>query len=77
MVGAADVASVIGTVRPERAIVPILYIAFIVTTMPLAGLLFVNVAVSCARGKFAKAGVPLDVVAHPVADQLAVPPKFQ
>ena len=37
----------------------------------------VNVAVSCANGKYCVLGVPVDVAAQPVADQFCVPAKFQ
>ena len=37
----------------------------------------VNVAVSWAKGKLLTAGVPVGVVAQPLADQFCAPAKFQ
>ena len=45
--------------------------------VPMVPLAVSNVAVSCASGKLFAAGVPPDVVAHPVADQFTFPASFQ
>ena len=36
-----------------------------------------NIAVSCAKGKFAAKGVPPDVKDQPIAFQFCAPAKFQ
>jgi len=69
-------ASVMADVRPDMSMVPMFQAASMVivpVTLPLS----VNTAVSCARGKFATAGVPVEVVAQPVADQFCAPARFQ
>ena len=45
--------------------------------MPVTEPAFVNVAVSWASGKLSVDGVPVDVVAHPFADQFCAPARFQ
>jgi hypothetical protein len=70
-----EAASVIAVVRPPVSSAPTNQAASTVTVP--AEPVFVKVAVSWARGKFAKAGDPPAVVAQPVEDQFCVPDKFQ
>ena len=45
--------------------------------VPVTEPALVNVAVSCASGKLSVDGVPVGVVAQPVADQFCAPARFQ
>lgn len=49
----------------------------LIVIVPVTDPVLSNTAVSCASGKLFTAGVPPDVVAHPVADQFCAPAKFQ
>ena len=67
---------VIEVVRPDKSTVGTYAIAESKLTVEAAPAL-VNVAVSCGSGKLSVEGVPVEVVAHPLADQFCVPAKFQ
>ena len=62
-------------VRVDMSTVPIFQL-FPMLTLVAAPVLS-NTAVSCARGKFAKAGDPPLLAAHPVENQLCAPVRFQ
>ena len=76
IVGELDKDNVIAVVRFVMFIVPILKFWFIVI-VPVTEPVSSKTAVSCGKGKFATAGVPPLLVAHPVAPQFCAPAKFQ
>ena len=74
-VGTLKLEIVMALVRADILTVPMFQGASIDTVVAAPALS--KIAVSCARGKLASAGVPPDAVAHPVELQFCEPVKFQ
>ena len=74
---ALDVPSVIALVRPDISTLGQYAIAVSSVIVPVTDPAFVNVAVSCGKGKKFVFGVPVDVSVQPLALQFCAPAKFQ